>query len=186
MQDSKQPVPDTIDLADGLNAHEWRDNSHQLWQLLDDIDTLSDSMKPDINPFFERVMEIAHERHKILASDGYDLYPYANLPESFGSAAESALVARFWSFKMILDFMAKTLMRMENIKGDDRSATARHMAISITHMEDAFARWKTFVMDWERLSLEYELEEERRLQAGAADVVGPMTNGKMTGGQVFP
>lgn len=44
-----------------------------LWKLLDDIDTLGDSMKPEITPYFRKVNEIAAKRHKLLTSDGYEL-----------------------------------------------------------------------------------------------------------------
>lgn len=47
--------------------------AESLWQLLDDIDTLSDSMKPEITPYYRHVMEIVEKRHAILKSDGYDL-----------------------------------------------------------------------------------------------------------------
>lgn len=45
-----------------------------LWQLLDDIDTLGDSMKPERTPYFHRVREIAEKRHAVLKTDVYELY----------------------------------------------------------------------------------------------------------------
>lgn len=47
--------------------------AHQLWDLLDDIDSLSDSMHPDKTPFYEAVMRLVERRHQILKSDGYSL-----------------------------------------------------------------------------------------------------------------
>jgi hypothetical protein len=46
----------------------------QLWQLLDDIDTLGDQLKPERTLYFERVNELVAKRHQLLKSDGYKLY----------------------------------------------------------------------------------------------------------------
>lgn len=49
-----------------------------LWSILDDIDTLSDIYKPnDLKGyilFYEDVMKRVEKRHKILTSDGYNLF----------------------------------------------------------------------------------------------------------------
>lgn len=47
--------------------------AEQLWQLLDDIDTLGDAMKPEHTPYFERVCQIVSKRHQLLRSDGHKL-----------------------------------------------------------------------------------------------------------------
>jgi len=48
-----------------------------LWQLLDDIDTSSDQIKPDdiisYRLFYRRILDIASKRHQFLKSDGYKL-----------------------------------------------------------------------------------------------------------------
>lgn len=53
------------------------DEAKALWQLLDDIDTLSDQIKPASHGgfaiFYERVLDIAKKRHLYLKSDGYKL-----------------------------------------------------------------------------------------------------------------
>ena len=48
--------------------------AEQLWQLLDDIDTLSDAMKPERTPYTMAVNSIATKRYQLLASDGQELY----------------------------------------------------------------------------------------------------------------
>ena len=49
-----------------------------LWKLLDDIDTLSDIIKPikedGYKAFYKAVMSIASKRFDVLKSDGYDLF----------------------------------------------------------------------------------------------------------------
>lgn len=52
---------------------EWEFVAKALWKLLDDIDTLGDSMKPDRTPYFERVNRIVDRRHALLSSDGHEL-----------------------------------------------------------------------------------------------------------------
>jgi len=60
--------------------------SASLWQLLDDIDTLGDFIKPGYAPgegraddswarYFRAVNQIAAKRHELLESDGYSLKP---------------------------------------------------------------------------------------------------------------
>ncbi len=48
--------------------------AEQLWQLLDDIDTLGDALKPEQTPYTVAVNSIATKRHQLLASDGQELY----------------------------------------------------------------------------------------------------------------
>jgi hypothetical protein len=51
----------------------WEERAKALWKLLDDIDTLGDSMKPEVTPYFRAVNQIAEKRHVLLRSDGYEL-----------------------------------------------------------------------------------------------------------------
>ena len=48
-----------------------------LWELLDDIDTESDAIKPvdeaGYKAFYEAAMRHAQKRHRYMASDGYNL-----------------------------------------------------------------------------------------------------------------
>ena len=46
----------------------------ELWVLLDHIDTLSDMCKTNDKAFRKLAMETQQKRHKILESDGYDLF----------------------------------------------------------------------------------------------------------------
>lgn len=52
---------------------DWEARAKALWKLLDDIDTLGDSMKPEVTPYFRAVNGIAEKRHALLKSDGYEL-----------------------------------------------------------------------------------------------------------------
>lgn len=61
------------DLYRMLMAMPAADDAALLWQMLDDIDTLGDVMKPTPSPYFEAVNRIAARRHDILKSDGYNL-----------------------------------------------------------------------------------------------------------------
>ena len=45
-----------------------------LWQIIDDIDTYSDMAKGNDKSFRQAVEKKVRERHKILASDGYNLF----------------------------------------------------------------------------------------------------------------
>ncbi len=53
----------------------WRDRRIELlWQLLDDIDSLGDLMKPESSPYFRAVQRIADKRRLFLVSlDGQSL-----------------------------------------------------------------------------------------------------------------
>lgn len=68
-------TPDVIQntFLDGLSIEQWRAKAHQLWVMLDDIDTLSDAMTPEQNAYYQAVMAIAVKRHEVLQSDGYVL-----------------------------------------------------------------------------------------------------------------
>ena len=59
--------------VEGLTANDWRNVACALWNLLDDIDTLSDAMTPAQTPYYRAVMAYAVKRHEHLASDGYRL-----------------------------------------------------------------------------------------------------------------
>lgn len=61
-----------------------------LWQLLDNIDTLSDICKPTVNDpkaamaFYNNAMRYAGERFKYMQSDGYKIYTneeFSKLPK---------------------------------------------------------------------------------------------------------
>ncbi len=52
---------------------DYRNAAEALWQLLDDIDSLSDSLKPEKNAFYEATMRHVARRHEILKSDGHNL-----------------------------------------------------------------------------------------------------------------
>lgn len=53
-----------------------------LWGLLDDIDTLSDAMKPEKTPYYMAVQKLAAQRFKVLTSDGYNLFRATQAPAS--------------------------------------------------------------------------------------------------------
>ena len=60
--------------------------AHELWQLLDDIDTASDMFKPcetngmkSYHNFYSYSLNKAEKRFDLLTSDGYDLFT----PEEF-------------------------------------------------------------------------------------------------------
>jgi hypothetical protein len=47
--------------------------AEELWQLLDNIDTLADACKDDKDAFQKHVLRYARKRHEIVTSDGYKL-----------------------------------------------------------------------------------------------------------------
>lgn len=56
----------------------WKSRAEALWQILDDIDTLSDAIRPSdlggYRAFYEAAMKMAVKRNEILESlDGYTL-----------------------------------------------------------------------------------------------------------------
>ena len=57
-----------------MTKFDWEDCAKKLWGLLDDIDTYGDMFKPEITPYFKAVNNKASERHKLLRSNGYDLF----------------------------------------------------------------------------------------------------------------
>ncbi len=64
---------------EGLTTAEWRTVAMKLWDILDDIDTLSDMLKPEQTAFYQATMKHAMRRHQWLLSDGYTLKPVPNL-----------------------------------------------------------------------------------------------------------
>ncbi len=56
---------------------EERERAEKLWQLLDDIDTMSDAIKPDdlagYRRFYDYALLHCAKRHQYLKSDGYTL-----------------------------------------------------------------------------------------------------------------
>ena len=65
-------------LADCNDIEKLRAISEVLWNLLDDIDTASDMLKPSdeagYRKFYECTMRNCEQRGKHLESDGYELY----------------------------------------------------------------------------------------------------------------
>ena len=57
-----------------------------LWQLLDNIDSASDAIKPSdlegYQRYYRRAMELASLRHQYFVSDGYSLKPRVLAPEA--------------------------------------------------------------------------------------------------------
>ena len=55
-----------------------RERAEKLWDMLDDIDTLGDRLRPSFKEnykeYFNKVQEILRKRHEILMSDGQKLY----------------------------------------------------------------------------------------------------------------
>ncbi len=56
-------------------------NQGRLWAMLDDIDTLSDSIKPSsiegYEKFYSAALQFANKRHLILKSDGHGLFEFS-------------------------------------------------------------------------------------------------------------
>lgn len=50
-----------------------RTEAERLWGLLDDISTLGDMMKPEINHYFNAIHRKVEKRHGIITSDGHKL-----------------------------------------------------------------------------------------------------------------
>ena len=46
----------------------------KLWDLLDDIDTAFDGFRPEMQAFENYVQRKVEERHRILVSDGHNLF----------------------------------------------------------------------------------------------------------------
>jgi hypothetical protein len=58
-----------------MNKINYEQVAKELWGLLDDISTLGDILKPEINQYFKSVSYIAEKRHEYFTSDGYNLFP---------------------------------------------------------------------------------------------------------------
>jgi len=73
------------------------EREEKLWGLLDDIDTLSDVIKPSTlegyEAYYARTQQKASERHDVLYSDGYRLHESAPQP-SPGTAPTPAAPSR--------------------------------------------------------------------------------------------
>jgi len=98
-----------------IALRERTDVAESLWQLLDDIDTLSDSMKPmtfvQYQSFYRTALDVARRRHGFLKSDGYKLtwpdglesyrksnYTFAEIPEH-----DPAIYAKYEELRDIVD-----------------------------------------------------------------------------------
>lgn len=60
----------------------------QLWQILDDIDTLDDAVKFDDKAFRNGARQFLRKRHALLESDGYKLYRPGAMPEDAAKPVE--------------------------------------------------------------------------------------------------
>lgn len=67
--------------------------SQELWKILDDIDTMSDALKPSTaegyKRFYEEVMKRIQGRFNVHSSDGYQLYPRGIVPPDANCAPRS-------------------------------------------------------------------------------------------------
>jgi hypothetical protein len=67
--------------------------SAELWQMLDDIDTFSDAIKPSTpegyKAFYENTMKRIQLRHSIHKSNGYELFPRGVMPPEAQCAPRS-------------------------------------------------------------------------------------------------
>ena len=66
------------DIDKSMTEEKWKKIAEDLWSLLDDIDTASDMFKPEMNNFYKYTMNKAGKRFKLIASDGYKLFPLKN------------------------------------------------------------------------------------------------------------
>jgi hypothetical protein len=57
-----------------MGEPEYKKIAHELWELLDDIDTYGDMFKPEQTHYFKKVDKKAAERFKYAYSDGYSLF----------------------------------------------------------------------------------------------------------------
>jgi len=77
MTDDYPHAPDLGVIPPTLVPVEERERAEKLWQLLDDIDTASDAIKPHdlvgFTQFYEYVLQQCEKRHQYLKSDGYTL-----------------------------------------------------------------------------------------------------------------
>ena len=73
-------------------CEEWRAVAYHLFKILDDIDTLGDMLKPEINGYFKNVQSRLAKRREVCASDGYNVIFY--VPETDpGFSPESKALA---------------------------------------------------------------------------------------------
>lgn len=60
----------------------YKEIAHKLWDLLDEISTLGDIFKPEINAYFKAVSNACEQRGRYLTSDGYELFPVGTVVET--------------------------------------------------------------------------------------------------------
>jgi hypothetical protein len=74
---SADPRTDNLFIGDVARLRAERDQARaeaeRLWGLLDDISTLGDQLKPEINHYFNAIHRKVEKRHGIITSDGYTL-----------------------------------------------------------------------------------------------------------------
>lgn len=70
-----------VHMLEALDIIHYANVAEPLWDILDDIDTLSDMMHPAKTAFYEAVMSRVANRFKYLESDGYIVYPPGEKPE---------------------------------------------------------------------------------------------------------
>lgn len=72
---SRPVYPELLDDIDTLleENKRLREVAVKLWDILDDIDTLGDAMKPEITPYFNAVNTFCGQRHQLMTSDGHNL-----------------------------------------------------------------------------------------------------------------
>ena len=63
-----------VPLGEEKDPDKLRDMAAKLWKMLDDIDTASDIAKSNDVFYRKMVEEVQGRTHKILTSDGYDLF----------------------------------------------------------------------------------------------------------------
>ncbi len=93
-------TPEVRDHPDMNTAINRGATAEALWQLLDDIDTLSDQLKPvniaAYTRFYERAMDIAKRRHLLLKSDGYKLtWPSGDSVEQGGHPRAPVVLGKY-------------------------------------------------------------------------------------------
>lgn len=70
-----------VEYIKALDMLHYANVAEPLWDILDDIDTLSDMLKPAKNAFYEATMNRVAKRFNHLESDGYIVYPPGSRPE---------------------------------------------------------------------------------------------------------
>lgn len=76
-----------------------------LWQIIDDIDTLSDMHKPEKSAYTEAVHRLVGKRFKIFSSDGYKIFKAAHTGKATapGLEARKQILDLCWSAQMVSD-----------------------------------------------------------------------------------